>query len=74
MEQRSGDTPQDDDRERLSMPGHESELVDQLEEEAAAESPRDESVPAKERDDAAGSAGVIDAESGAESDSEEPPD
>jgi len=69
MEERpSGAT--DEEREQLSMPGRESELVDQLEEEAAAESSHDESVPAQERDDAAGSAGVVDSVPG----SGEPPD
>ena len=68
MEQRAGDTT-NDERERLSMPGRESELVDHLEEEAAAESPRDESVPEQERHDAAGSAGVVDVPG-----SGEPPD
>ena len=66
----SRDESTNQERERLSTPGHEAELVDHLEEEAAAEEPHDESVPEEERDDAAGSAGVVDSVPG----SGEPPD
>jgi hypothetical protein len=69
MEQRASNHT-DDERERLSAPGHEAELVDHLEEEAAAQEPHDDRVPEDERDDAAGTSGVVDSVPG----SGEPPD
>jgi hypothetical protein len=70
MDEHATDQADGDEEERLSMPGHESELVDRLEEEVAAESSHDESVPTEERDAAAGGTGVVDSVPG----SGEPPD